>query len=30
VVGGGMVAYRQIMEIFEEKKSHETKNGENQ
>ncbi|MFO8084454.1 MAG: AtpZ/AtpI family protein [Desulfobacterales bacterium] len=30
VIGGGMVAYRQVMEIFEEKKSHGTKNGEDQ
>jgi ATP synthase protein I len=30
VVGGGAVAYRQIQEIFDEKKSPDKKNGEEQ
>lgn len=28
IVGGGVVTYRQIMEIFEEKKSRNTRDGE--
>lgn len=30
VIGGGAVAYRQIQEIFDEKKSRDKKNGEDQ
>lgn len=30
VIGGGAVAYRQIQEIFDEKKSLDKKNGEDQ
>jgi ATP synthase protein I len=30
VVGGGVVSYRQILEIFEEKKNQDKKNGEEQ
>ncbi len=30
VIGGGAVAYRQIQEIFDEKKSGDKKNGEDQ
>lgn len=30
VIGGGAVAYRQIQEIFDEKKSRNKKNGEDQ
>jgi ATP synthase protein I len=30
VVGGGAVAYRQINEVFEEKKNRDNKNGEDQ
>jgi ATP synthase protein I len=30
VVGGGAVAYRQILEVFEEKKNRDNKNGEDQ
>jgi len=30
VIGGGAVAYRQIQEIFDDKKSRDKKNGEDQ
>ena len=30
VIGGGAVSYRQIQEIFDEKKSRDKKNGEDQ
>jgi ATP synthase protein I len=30
VVGGGAVAYRQIIEVFEEKNNRDNKNGEDQ
>ncbi len=30
VVGGGVVSYRQIIDVFEEKKNRDNKNGEDQ